>query len=179
MNRSSTRERAESILKGLSLVLVEDDEHARESGRLLLELLGAKVSTASDGLMALEIMERGVADVVLCDLRMPRMDGFEFIRELRRRHSIGAPSVIAVSALASGEDRERTRETGFAAHVAKPFDVSTLIAAIETALAYRRSLRCALRRSDGAVRSPVASVRAPSSSRSSDSGGGGGNATRR
>ena len=59
--------------------------------------------------------------VILCDLRMPGMDGFEFIRRLRWTQAVHAP-VIAVLGLSSAEDRERTRRTGFHAHLSKPFD---------------------------------------------------------
>jgi CheY-like chemotaxis protein len=123
-------------LSGLSVLVVEDSDDAREMLRDLLNLLGAQATAARDGREALEMMRDAVPDLVLCDLRMPRMDGFEFIRELHHRPS-ASPPVVAVSAFASAADRARTREAGFAAHIAKPFDETDLIAAVGAALAHR------------------------------------------
>ena len=84
-------------LSGLSVLVVEDSDDARETLRDLLNLLGAQATAARDGREALEMMRDAVPDLVLCDLRMPRMDGYEFIRELHHRPS-AAPPVVAVSA---------------------------------------------------------------------------------
>jgi diguanylate cyclase len=122
-------------LAGLSVLVVEDSEDARESLRALLELLGAKVSVAGDGREALRMMMLGArTDVVLCDLLMPRLDGFEFIRELDGGSLPAHPPVIAVSGLASAATRERTRKAGFAGHIKKPFDEAAVVAAVEAAL---------------------------------------------
>src|SRR5439155_26634015 len=103
---------ATSSLAGLSILVVEDSEDARESLRILLQFLGAEVSVARDGREALDVTQEAEPDVVLCDLRMPRMDGFEFIRELHRQPSV-SPPVLAVSAYTSDADLQRTREAGF------------------------------------------------------------------
>jgi signal transduction histidine kinase/CheY-like chemotaxis protein len=120
-------------LEGLTLLFVEDMADTREATRLLLERLGAKVLLASDGRQGMDIAARESPDLVLCDLRMPGMDGFEFIGALRRSGSAELP-VIAVSGLASQTDRERTRQAGFQGHVAKPFDDAALVTAIDAAL---------------------------------------------
>jgi signal transduction histidine kinase/AmiR/NasT family two-component response regulator len=128
-------------LAGLSILVVEDFEDARESMRLLLQVLGARVAVAGDGREALDMMQQASPDVVLCDLRMPRMDGFEFIRELHREPSFVHPPVVAVSALASDVDRQHTREAGFAAHIAKPYDEATLVSAVSAALGDQQERR--------------------------------------
>lgn len=128
-----------TALAGLSVLVVEDSADALESLRLMLELLGAKVSVARDGREALDMMLQGPSpDVVLCDLLMPRMDGFEFIRELDGPRSPPHPPVIAVSGLASETSRERTRQAGFEGHLKKPYDEAAIIAAVGTALERRR-----------------------------------------
>lgn len=130
---------AVSVLAGISILVVDDAEDARESLRLLLQGLGAQASVARDGREALDMTHD--ADLVLCDLRMPRMDGFEFMRELRRRASPDHPTVVAVSALSSEADLRRAREAGFEGYLTKPFDVPALVAAIKAALGRRQERR--------------------------------------
>jgi hypothetical protein len=123
-------------LAGLSILVVEDSDDARESLRVLLQSLGAEVSVAPDGREALDMMKRGAKpDVVLCDLLMPRMDGFEFIRELGDRPR--RPPVIAVSGLASETSRWRTREVGFDGHIKKPFDEAAIVQAVAAVIGSR------------------------------------------
>jgi signal transduction histidine kinase/CheY-like chemotaxis protein len=133
--------RSASALAGLSVLVVDDVEDVRENLRALLQHLGAEVSVARDGREGLDMIQDADPDLVLCDLRMPRMDGYEFIHQLHREASSAHLPVIAVSALASDADRQRTREAGFAAHIKKPFDVATIVAAVQAASLPRRILR--------------------------------------
>jgi signal transduction histidine kinase/ActR/RegA family two-component response regulator len=132
-------ESAAPALAGLSILVVEDSADARESLRALLQLLGAQVSAVHDGREALDVMARGAKpDVVLCDLLMPRLDGFEFIRELDSTSVPPHPPVIAVSGLASDKSRERSLQAGFEGHIKKPFDDAAVVAAVHAALGRRR-----------------------------------------
>ncbi|HEX6267355.1 MAG TPA: response regulator, partial [Burkholderiales bacterium] len=124
-----------SALGGLALLVVDDSEDTRDLLRALLEQLGAEVLLARDGREALEVIARADPDLVLCDLRMPGMDGYEFIRELQRGPV--RPPVVAISGLASDADRQRTREAGFEAHIKKPFDRAAVVAAVDAALGHR------------------------------------------
>jgi CheY-like chemotaxis protein len=126
-------------LAGLCVLVVEDAADARESLQALLQLLGAKVSVVHDGREALDVMARELSpDVVLCDLLMPNLDGFEFMRELDARSAPPHPPVIAVSGLASEESRERALQAGFEGHIKKPYDEAAVVAAVGAALERRR-----------------------------------------
>ena len=111
----------------LSVLVVEDTDDTRTAACVMLEELGAKVTRAGDGLDALRQLDEGPApDVVLCDLRMPAMDGFEFLRRLRDTAYGAALPVIACSGLVATDDERKRQEAGFAGYLRKPFDYEAL-----------------------------------------------------
>ena len=76
-------------LRGLSVLVVEDDRDHRELARDMLTALGARVTVAVNGEEAVKrLIKDGCPDLILCDLRMPVMDGFEFAREVRIRRTL-------------------------------------------------------------------------------------------
>ena len=125
-------------MEGLRILLVEDNEDSREAIQTMLEHLGAKVSLAGDGFEALAAVERDDPDIVLCDLRMPRMDGFEFIRQVHAVAEHASLPVVALSGLTSSDDHRRTEAAGFEGHISKPLDDVALAAAVGAAIASRR-----------------------------------------
>jgi signal transduction histidine kinase/CheY-like chemotaxis protein len=128
-------------LEGLRVLVVEDMDDAREAIREMLTAWGAVVDVAADGMEALNMVESGApVDLVFCDLCMPRMDGYEFIAALRGRRTDTQPPVIALSALASTADRERTKIAGFDAHVDKPFDETTMLRSVAEVMNRLREL---------------------------------------
>jgi len=126
-------------LEGLRILVVEDIEDSRDAIQMMLEHLGAEVFVAEDGVEALEAVERHDPDVVLCDLRMPRMDGFEFIRQVHATAGRRNLPVIAISGLTSSADRQRTEAAGFEGHINKPFDDVALVAAVGAVIDRRQS----------------------------------------
>lgn len=106
-------------------VLVVDDD---ASIRALVEttLDDFEVSTASDGAGALEFLESNTVDVVLLDVMMPGMDGFEVLGRIRRSAKLSELPVVLLTAKTSEADHVRGFRAGADAYVTKPFDVDTL-----------------------------------------------------
>jgi PAS domain S-box-containing protein len=118
-------------LDGVHVFAVDDEPDARELLRTVLEDQGARVTSftsAEDALAALKTLK---PTVLICDVGMPKMDGYQLIRKLRadepRSERIPA---LALTAFARSEDRKRSLIAGYQAHLAKPFDVGELILVI-------------------------------------------------
>jgi CheY-like chemotaxis protein len=124
---------------GLSILLVEDTEDSLDATRMMLTVLGADVLVAHNGVEALDVMGMNRPDLVLCDLRMPEMDGFEFLRELCRVQGDQHVPVVAISGLVSEADHQRTRAAGFEAHHDQPFNHTAHVMAVRTGHSQGRS----------------------------------------
>ncbi|HEY9532448.1 MAG TPA: ATP-binding protein, partial [Burkholderiales bacterium] len=108
------------------VLVVDDNRDAAESLGTVLELLGAQVRLAHAGPEAIEAVAAYRPSVVLLDLGMPGMDGYEVARRLRARQG-GAPlSIVALTGWGQDEDRRRTLEAGFDHHLVKPADIEQL-----------------------------------------------------
>jgi CheY-like chemotaxis protein len=105
---------------------VDDNRDSVDSMRMLLEFLGAEVRVALDGETAIEVFREYQPAVVLLDLGMPEMDGYEVVRRLRRTEVPKQPMIVALTGWGQEEDRRRTREAGFDRHLTKPADVASL-----------------------------------------------------
>ncbi len=127
--------RAEST-KRMNIVLAEDNAVNRKLATALLEKHGHTVYSAENGHDALALLERQRADVVLMDLQMPVMDGFEAIHAIRAKEqsSGGHLPIIALTAHAMQGDRERCLQAGADDYVSKPIRVADLFAAIGRAV---------------------------------------------
>ena len=119
-------------LAGLSVLVVDDHEDARELVKRVLEDCGADVRTADGALEALALIETHPPDVLVSDIGMPNIDGFELLRRVRGlRAAIGGLiPAIALTAFARSEDRTRALRAGFLVHVSKPVDPSELVATV-------------------------------------------------
>jgi len=119
-------------LKGISVLLVDDEPQALEGLARLLRAGAAQVATAASAPEALERLRSGAFDVLLSDIGMPGQDGYELIRAVRA--SGNAIPAAALTALARDEDRGSALLAGYTMHLAKPVDASELFATV-TALA--------------------------------------------
>ena len=116
------------LLRDIRILVVDDQEDARDLLRTMLSQYGAVVTTVDSARAALAEIDQRPPDVVLSDVGMPREDGYDLIRQLRRRTTPqgGRIPAIAVTAYASVADRAAALESGYQAHVAKPFDPAEL-----------------------------------------------------
>lgn len=126
------KEVKETSIKGINVLLAEDNELNMEIAEFVLESAGAKVIKAFNGKEALEIFkasEQGEIDVILMDVMMPVMDGLEAARYIRRSNKENARDIpiIAMTANAFTEDRRRVLEAGMNEHLAKPLESEVLI----------------------------------------------------
>jgi CheY-like chemotaxis protein len=107
--------------------LVEDDLSTLEFLERFLSEKGATVVPCSNGEMALENVRAGRPDIVISDIGMPDMDGYQLVKHLRTLPTEGTHlPIIAVTAFARPEDETRALQAGFDAHVAKPVDLEKL-----------------------------------------------------
>ncbi len=119
-------------LLGMRVLLVEDNEINQQVARSLLTRAGAAVEIAGDGEAAVAVLRARSAgfDVVLMDVQMPGMDGYETTRIIRETLKLTALPVIAMTANAMAGDRERSRRAGMVAHLAKPIEIEEVFAAL-------------------------------------------------
>lgn len=117
-----------SPLKGLNILLVEDAADTLMLVTNLLEYFGARVGTAVNGQEGVQRALGGSYNLVLMDIQMPVMGGFEALRELLAAN-YGIP-VIALTAHAMVEERKKTKDAGFVAHVTKPINAQELVSCI-------------------------------------------------
>jgi PAS domain S-box-containing protein len=129
-------------LLGIRVLAVDDDPDALRMVREILEAAGAQVSSAGSADEALQSLNSLRPDVLVADLGLPRMDGFELIAEIRRRPDPAVRDLpaAALTAYARSEDRSRALKAGFQIHLSKPIDPGDLMAAV-AALAGRTGAR--------------------------------------
>ncbi len=104
------------------ILVIEDNENNRYLARFLLEQAGFEVQTASDGVQGLAMARSGGFDLVVLDIQMPLMDGYETAAALRRDPASAAVPIVGVSSFAMAGDREKALRLGFAGYIEKPID---------------------------------------------------------
>jgi len=117
--------------RGLHVLVVDDNIDAAESLAALLEMTGHHVRTAVDGLSALKECQSEAPDVVLLDIGLPGMDGYETARRLKAMPSLSDAILIATTGYGQADDVARSKEAGFDYHFVKPVEPDTLIALLD------------------------------------------------
>ncbi len=135
-------------MQGVRVLLVEDNKVNQTLALRLLEKQGFHVSVAPNGQVALGALAQGAFDVVLMDVQMPVMDGFEATRRIRdgEQAAGGRMPVVAMTAHALKGDRERCLAAGMDGYITKPIRGEELFAAIEEALSRKGGFASSLDR---------------------------------
>jgi len=112
------------------VLIVDNNRDAAESLAMLVEVLGFEAHVCFDGSAALVAVDDCDPHLILLDLTMPGLSGFDVVRTLRSRATPVRARIVALSGRADDEDRRLTDEAGFDAHLVKPVDVATLQATL-------------------------------------------------
>jgi CheY-like chemotaxis protein len=116
------------------ILVVDDNRDAAESMRILLKLMGAEVRAAFDGLESLELAATFRPQVVLLDIGMPKLHGYDTARRFRQEEWGRAIVIVALTGWGREEDRRRAEEAGFDGHLTKPVQASDLRELVERLL---------------------------------------------
>lgn len=123
---------AQNVLHGLRILIVDDSEDSLVLLGFILRRYGAEIISANSGARARELFREKRPDILLCDIEMPDLNGYEVIRQIRKEE-LGKQSAIPAAALTAHvrpEDVERAKAAGFNLHLAKPVDAKKLVDAL-------------------------------------------------
>jgi len=112
--------------KNARVLLVEDNPDAAESLAMLLEVLGHRVRTVGDGVAAMDAARANIPDVMLVDIGLPGMDGYEVARCVRRDPDLKHIVLVALTGYGGDEDKKKAMAVGFDYHLVKPVSPEAL-----------------------------------------------------
>jgi two-component system CheB/CheR fusion protein len=119
-----------TLLRDTDILLIDDDHETVETFKVLLEMEGASVNVAASGEEALKIIESHKPTLILSDLGMPGMSGFEFMRQVREDDALAHVHAIALSGYGRQDDIEQSLRAGFDAHLTKPVAFDALLSTV-------------------------------------------------
>ena len=117
------------------ILLVEDNEMNRDMLSRRLQRKGYEVATAVDGLQGVEMGRSGDYDLILMDMSLPELDGWQATRQLRAAPEVGKIPIIALTAHAMAGDREKALDAGCDDYDTKPIELQRLLSKMEALLA--------------------------------------------
>ncbi|HEY4373685.1 MAG TPA: response regulator [Burkholderiales bacterium] len=118
---------------GRCVLVVDDNQDAAESLGVLLEVMGHEVHIAYDGEQALEMAATLEPDVVLMDINLPKLNGYDAAQQMRALDSMRGATLVALTGWGQGEHRQRSLNAGFDHHLVKPVGLEDLEALLERA----------------------------------------------
>ena len=127
---TTTSTKANGELEGTCILVVDDSDETTAMLSKLLEMDGAEVHTARGGMEALELARKSRFDLVISDISMPEMDGYQLLRELRRLPQMATVPALALTGFGRVSDIDRARREGFSKHFTKPLDIDKLLGSV-------------------------------------------------
>ena len=124
---------------GRRILIIEDNPANMELMEYLLRASGFEVIAEHDGPGGIEAARRLPPDLIVCDVHLPKMDGFEIVRQLKAAPALEKVPIVAVTALAMVGERERLLAAGFDAYIGKPIDPETFAADLEALISGPRN----------------------------------------
>ena len=124
-----------------TILIVDDEPPILDLVRFTLEDADVRVVEASDGVEALAVARREKPDLILLDVHMPRLDGLEACRQIRREPDLARTPIVMLTAAGQEADRARGREAGADEYLTKPFSPLALLALVEALVPETRSWR--------------------------------------
>lgn len=116
------------------LLLIDDDPNLILLVKDYLEFRGYEVVTAENGREALEVLEKDIPDMIICDVMMPEMDGYSLVKHVREDPRTNWVPVLFLSAKGQSQDRVKGLSTGADVYMVKPFEPEELVAQVESSL---------------------------------------------
>jgi two-component system, cell cycle response regulator DivK len=114
-------------IKQWVVLLIDDDLDNIGVAKKILTFYGATVHVANNGQQGLDMLQTLVPTIILCDLSMPIMDGWEFLKTVKADPNFKHLSVVALTAHAMQGDEQQVRAAGFVNYIAKPFTIATFL----------------------------------------------------
>ena len=116
-----------AALFGIAVLVADNDPDSLEVIEHVVATYGGSVRTAADAREVVEILQTWRPDVMLLDISMPELDGYDLLKAIRRDVALRAIPAVAVTGHAYAADKRRAADAGFARHVTKPVDIDVLI----------------------------------------------------
>ncbi len=121
------------------VLVIEDNEQNIYMITYLLEHAGLQVIQARNGRLGLELARSELPDLIILDIQLPELDGYEVARRLRKESSLSEVPIVAVTSFAMSGDRERILAAGCTDYLEKPIDPDTFVSSVTRHLGARRS----------------------------------------
>ena len=125
----------------IQILIIEDDRSIRENTAELLELEGYSTFTASNGKTGLEKIKLYSPDLILCDLRMPEMDGFTLLKHLGQHSDLKKIPFVFFSAKSEIVDIKMGMDAGADGYLTKPFELADLLSSVEKSLNRKKQVK--------------------------------------
>jgi two-component system CheB/CheR fusion protein len=135
---TKTTKLATGALDGACILVVDDSIETTAMLSKLLEMDGAEVHTAHGGVEALALADKSGFDLVISDISMPEMDGYQLLRSLRQRPRMANVPALALTGFGRVSDVDRARQEGFVEHFTKPLDIDKLLNSVRELTRHNR-----------------------------------------